>query len=192
MELAITPKYSWNQIPTGEIIVQIKIKIALRGPITTTTSLRTMCSGMVISTSSAPTVWIGVSAGGEYPNVKCKNRSPEVVSGYDVSAYHVELDGIVDVGAWDLNYSYGRSSPYVYTDYDVCYVYNGGGVGISGDDDVHWGSCGIRSPNTTYTSSAWRVYPDGDVGYFSRYDVTVSYGRNHCPSKSQISLSVDQ
>ena len=35
------------------------------------------------------------------------------------------------------------TSPYVYTDYDVCYVYNGGGVGISGADDVHWGSCGV-------------------------------------------------
>lgn len=58
--------------------------------------------------SATATVWIRVPAGGEYPNLKCKNRSP----------------------------------------------------------------------NTTYASSAWRVYPDGSVGFFSRYDVTVSYGSN--------------
>ena len=113
------------------------------------TSMRMVWVGMATSTDLA--VWIEVPAGIYFTQIKINFHSPYTSTTYN--AWYVDPGGEVDlIYIVDLvTGSGGRSSPYVYTDYDACYVYNGGGIGISGDDDVHWNSCGffvqLKIPN---------------------------------------------
>ena len=73
--------------------------------------------------------------------------------------------GDVDYGdlvPWD---SGGRNfmlrSPIVSYDYIAYYVYTDGVVGVSGDDNVRWNSCGRSSPNNTNVGNGCNVFPNG-------------------------------
>lgn len=111
-------------------------------------AVRTTFTRMVTSTTTA-TVWFGVPAGGEYPNVKCKNRSPDVSANDD--AYCVYDNG------------------------DIFYNRRGVDWGSYGNIIFQVKSA-LRSPDCSNIGGACNVYNDGWVSGGRAYNV--SYGRN--------------
>ena len=110
-------------------------------------AVRTTFTRMVTSTTTA-TVWFGVPAGGEYPNVKCKNRSPDVSANDD--AYCVYDNGDIFYNRRGVDWgSYGNiifqvksalRSPRPGYGYNACYVDDGGYVDVS--NYIGWDSGG--------------------------------------------------
>lgn len=86
------------------LLVLVPAGGALRGPISAT--ICTSFTRMVTSTATT-TMWIGIPAGDEYPNVKYKNRSPFV--GYNNGARIIDPDGdVADYGNWGVMNSCGQ------------------------------------------------------------------------------------
>ena len=81
-----------------------------------------------------------------------------------------------------------RSPSTAFGDY-ACNMNNNGNVDYNGWDVTS--SCGWSSPGTDVVGNACVVSNAGNVNYYYSSVYDDSFGRNHCPNKSQISLSVD-